>query len=264
MMISSTIHSRVPGLLVHTAFLAACCMVISCREPAGPEETPITGDWKLQVKLSAVDEFFLPTPITGQTTLTLTADNHTLHAAVPGSDTMYVFENIPYQTYMITADHPGYYSSQRLVNWQNYRLLETALVLYPLPPPQMKIDSIQCIVKTDIPQLWLKLSTERALPKGGQRSAVAFFGVNNTVSPVFGTYVFTLDWLTQTAGNSEIVSDEFYRELHACGVASGVRVYVTVRLCTGVTTNQRDVATGVMRYGNLETNTTTVSSFIMP
>jgi hypothetical protein len=77
-------------------------------------------------------------------------------------------------------------------------------------------------------------------------------------------YIFTLNWVQQSAGTPQILTDDFYRELHYAGVPSGTRVYVTARLTSGATTRSQDPATGLSIFSNLEENTRVVSSFIMP
>jgi hypothetical protein len=136
--------------------------------------------------------------------------------------------------------------------------------LYPYPSPMAKIDSIQFLLNTVVPQVRVRLYTAQTIPPGGGRSAVIFAGLGTDVSSRYGTYIFTLNWVSQPAGTSQILTDDFYRDLHHAGAASGARIYVTARLTSGVTTRSQDPSTGLSIFSDLEENTRVVSSFIMP
>jgi hypothetical protein len=226
-----------------------------------------TGDWTVRVSVTAYDEFNLVIPLVGSTDVVLSGGNWTVRGVVPQGKSSCTFSNLPSEVrYYATIQKEGYYPTTvpYLVGGLRQDSVFMNVGLYPYPSPMAKIDSIQFLLNTVVPQVRVRLYTAQTIPPGGGRSAIIFAGPGTDVSSRYGTYIFTLNWVSQPAGTSQILTDDFYRQLHYAGVPSGTRVYVTARLTSGATTRSQDSATGLSIFDNLEDNTHVVSSFIMP
>jgi hypothetical protein len=236
----------------------------ACKESA---LEPPTGDWTVRVSVAAYDEFNLVVPPTGATDVVLTAGNWKIRGVIPPGKSSCTFSDLPSEDgYYATIQKEGYYPTT--VHYPVGSLRQDSVFmnvgLYPYPSPMVRIDSIRFLLNTTVPQIFLRLYTAQTIPPGGGRSAIIFAGLGTDVSTRYGTYIFTVNWVSQSAGTSQILTDDFYRQLHYAGVASGTRVYVTARLTSGATTRSQDPATGLSIFSNLEENTRVVSSFIMP
>jgi hypothetical protein len=228
---------------------------------------PPTGDWTVQVSVTVYDEFNLVVPLPGPTDVVLSGGNWTVRGVIPPGKSSCTFSNLPSEVrYYATIQKEGYYPTT--VPYPVGSLRQDSVFmnvgLYPYPSPMAKIDSIQFLLNTVVPQVRVRLYTAQTIPPGGGRSAVIFAGLGTDVSSRYGTYIFTLNWVSQPAGTSQILTDDFYRDLHHAGAASGARIYVTARLTSGVTTRSQDPSTGLSIFSDLEENTRVVSSFIMP
>ena len=246
------------------AFILLLLGIPSCKDNG---VSPLSGEWTVTITLASHDEFDRDIPLTGSNDVALTVGDQTLHAIIPQGQSSCSFTNLPKEEYYyVLVQKEGFFPANVRHPLGSVRS-DTIIILidlYQLPSPQARVDSIQCFRNTVVPQVWVRLFTGQTLPSGGYRTAVVFAGLGADVSARYGTYVFTLYWVDQAQGSSEILSDDFYRQLHYAGVASGTRVYVTARLTTGATFMTQDKATGVMIFSNLEENTHAVSSFIMP
>jgi hypothetical protein len=228
---------------------------------------PPTGNRTVRVSVAAFDEFNLVVPLTGSTDVVLTAGNWKISGVVPPGKSSCTFSNLPSEVgYYATIQKEGYYPTtiHYPVNSAHQDSVFMNVGLYPYPSPMAKIDSIQFLLNTVVPQVRVRLYTAQTIPAGGGRSAIVFAGLGTDVSSRYGTYIYTMNWVSQSAGTSQILTDDFYRELHHAGAASGARVYVTARLTSGATIRSQDQATGLSIFSNLEENTRIVSSFIMP
>ena len=243
--------------------MLVCIGLCGCNVSSNPESPP-GGSWIAQISVSAHDEFGRAIPLTGSTDIVLTAKDRTLHTVITQGKSSCAFTDLPYQKYVATAQQAGYYPAWATSSDISYDSLLVALDLFPYPSPMARIDSIQCTLNTTVPQARIRLYTAQTLPVDGERSAIIFMGPGTDVSSRYGTYVFTMDWIAQTPGTSQILSDDFYRQLHHTGVVTGTRVYVTARLTTGATTAYQDQVTGLSIFSNLEENTHVLASFIMP
>jgi hypothetical protein len=247
--------------LASTAFLL---QFSACKESV---LEPPAGNWTVRVSVTAYDEFNLAVPLNGSTDVVLTASEWTRRGVVPPGKSSCTFANLPSeQSYSASVQKEGFYSAT--VRYPVGSVSDDSVFinvgLYPYPSPMARIDSIQFLLNTIVPQVRVRLYTAQTIPAGGGRSAIIFAGLGSNVSPRYGTYIFTLNWVSQSAGTSQILSDDFYRELHHAGAASGARVYITARLTSGATIRSTDPTTGLSIFDNLEENTHVVSSFIMP
>lgn len=258
-----------------SAVLLICISIGGCSRSSNPElpsePTSVTPpgsspgeNWTVQVTVTAHDEFNRVIPLAGPTDIRLTASDRVLHTVIPQGKSSCSFANLPYQRYIATAQQPGYYPSSATSLDIRYDSLAIQIDLFPYLPTLARVDSIQCLLGTDLPLVRLRLFTAQTLPIDGQRSAIIFVGLGSDVSPRYGTYVLTVNWAAQAPGTSQIFVDDFYRQLHHLGVATGTRVYVTARLTSGATTSYQDNAAGLLIFSNLEENTHVVASFIMP
>ena len=228
---------------------------------------PAAGDWTVQVSVTAYDEFNLAVPLTGATDVVLSAGSWKIRGPIPQGKTSCTFGNLPRENiYYATVEHAGCYSVPvpYVVGSLHQDSVFMNVGLYPYPSPLVRIDSIQFLLNAIVPQVRVRLYTAQTIPPGGGRSAIVFAGLGTDVSARFGTYIFTVNWVSQSAGTSQILTDDFYRQLHYAGVPSGTRVYVTARLTSGATTRSQDPATGLSIFSNLEENTKVASSFITP
>jgi hypothetical protein len=231
--------------------------------------SPETGDWTVKVDVALYDEFNMPVPASGAIDLTLTAKDRTLHTVLENGQTTHSFGELPYQQYLVTVRKDGYFLCQQSSPMvDSYGLVTYRAQMYALPGPMTRIDSIQYELNTTVPRVYLKLFTPQALPYGGWRGAVIFAGLTPGVSARYGTYIATIG-LSQSAGTSYFLPSYFqtanvYDTLRAAGIAPGVIVYLTARVLTNGAISSRDEATGLTLYSNLETNSTTITSFTMP
>jgi hypothetical protein len=253
-------HPRVFSLVSTFVLL----QFLACKESA---VGPPAGDWTVQVSVTAHDEFNLVILLVGPTDVVLSAGDWQVRGVIPPGKSSCTFSNLPSEVrYYATIQKAGYYPTT--VPWPvGYSTQDSVFMnvgLYSRLSPMAKIDSIQFLLNTVVPQVRVRLFTAQTIPPGGGRSAIIFAGLGTDVSSRYGTYMFTLNGVYQSAGTSQILTDDFYRELHHAGAASGTRVYVTARLTSGATTTSQDEATGLSIFSNLEENTRVVSSFIMP
>jgi hypothetical protein len=249
--------------LIRVWLLLACAGLLGCNMSSNPESPPV-GTWAARVSVTGHDEFVRATPLTGPIDIVFTGKDRTLHTVIPQGKSSCVFSDLPYQKYVATAQQAGFYPALASSGDNDYDSLLVSLDLFPYPSPTTRVDSIQCLLNTIVPQVRLHLYTAQTLPTGGERSAIIFAGLGADVSSRYGTYVFTLDGVIQSQGTSQILTDDFYRQLHQAGVTSGTRVYVTARLTTGATTSYQDQKTGMSIFSNIEENTHAVVSFVMP
>jgi hypothetical protein len=258
---SETVNTRIRNSAL--ALLLVCIGLCGCNTSSNPESPP-GGTWAARVFVTGHDEFGRAISLTGPTDIVLTGNDRILHATIPQGKSSCVFTDLPYQKYVATAQHAGFYPALASSGDNDYDSLVVALDLFPYPSSMARIDSIQCLLNTIVPQVRLRLFTAQTLAAGGQRSAIIFAGLGTDVSSRYGTYVFTVNEIAQTPGTSQILTDDLYRQLHQAGVTSGTRVYVTARLTTGATKSYGDQATGLSIFSNIEENTHAVVSFIMP
>jgi hypothetical protein len=252
-----------PRTLIRVGVLLACVGLLGCNVSSNPEAPP-SGTWAARVSVAGHDEFNRAIPSMGPTEIVLTAKDRTLHAIIPQGKSSCIFTDLPYQRYVATGQQEGFYPALASSSDIGYDSLVVALDLFPHPSLAAKVDSIQYLLNTVVPRVRLRLYTAQTLPAGGERSAIIFAGMGADVSSRYGTYVFTLNGVVQTPGTSQILTDDFYRELHQAGITSGTRVYLTARLTTGATTSYADQSTGLSIFNNIEENTRVVTSFIMP
>ncbi|MCX6144964.1 MAG: hypothetical protein NTZ35_17300 [Ignavibacteriales bacterium] len=246
------------------ALAGSLLLLSACKESV--LETP-AGGWTVRVSVAAYDEFNLVVPLTGPTDVVLTAGDRAFRGVIPLGKSSCTFGNLPSEDiYYATVQKEGYYPATvpYVVGSMHQDSVFMNVGLYPYPSPMVKINSIRFLVNTVVPQVRVRLYTAQTIPAGGGRSAIVFVGLGTDVSSRYGTYIYTMNWVSQAVGTSQILTDDFYRELHHAGAASGARVYVTARLTSGATTRFSDQATGLSIFGNLEENTRIVSSFIMP
>jgi hypothetical protein len=249
--------------LISMWLLLACTGLLGCNMSSNPE-TPLVGTWTARVSVTGHDEFGRATPLTGPIDIVFTGKDRTLHTVIPQGKSSCMFTDLPYQKYVATAQQAGFYPALASSGDNDYDSLLVSLDLFPHPSLAAKVDSIQYLLNTVVPQVRLRLYTAQTLPTGGERSAIIFAGLGADVSSRYGTYVFTLNGVVQTPGTSQILTDDFYRELHKAGITGGTRVYLTARLTTGATTSYADQSTGLSIFNNIEENTHVVTSFIMP
>jgi hypothetical protein len=239
-----------------------CLFVVGCDVSNNPQ-MPKTGDWKIILKIMVYDEFFRVTPAVGPFTVTLASKDRSEHLVI--ADSEHVFNNMPYQKYIFTVDRIGYLQATGIYNqYQYYKIITVPAELYPIPSVATKIDSIHYLLNSITPQVRFQLYTAQSLPLDGTRNVVLFAGLTPDISSTFGTYVYATDLISQPRGSSEIDTKDFYKELHASGIPSGARVYITARITTGATAASIDAITGLTIYSNLENNTKANASFILP
>ena len=242
--------------------LAACGLLPGCEQPTNLP----SGNWTVRVYVSMYDEFNRPIPAVGPFGVTLFAKDRLLTGTIPADDSVYAFVNLPYQAYASSVTRSGcfpslnsggpfdvVYGSEGLIN-----------IIYPTPSAQTRIDSIQCVVNSITPKVQFHVFTAQTVPSGGSRSIALFVGLAGDVSSRFGSYVYTNSAIVQTAGSSDVVSDDLYEDMHTSGITPGMNIFVTARILSGATTTAVDTRSGLVIYDNIENNTRAVVSMVMP
>jgi len=245
--------------------MAGCRTSDNTQSPADDGAGATGGDWTMTIPIFMYDEFERPVPAVGPFSVTVTAQDRTLHAALSAADSIASFSNLPYQMYVITVSRDGYLTAggatQYVSSNKNFYI---PIQLYPVPSTSTRIDSIINVVNTALPEVHFKLFTAQTVPARGVRSLVIFAGLTPYVGSQYGTYVFAFDNVAEAPGTSAVETEGLYRQMHEAGIQTGSLVYVTARIKTGASLTLLDAATGLMIFSNLENNTTAVTSFIMP
>jgi hypothetical protein len=245
--------------------LAALLLPVAWSGCASSVDEPETGNLTAEVTTAFYDEFHRVIAPSVTVHITLTAKDRVLFNTIPPESTTCHFSGLPFQIYVATAEADGFYPySKDLYIYLKPGMLTANCEMYPQPSPSLRIDSLQNIVNSIVPQIRVRLVCPQPLPVGGARKAAIIVGLTAKVSPRRGDYVYALESTPGVEGSAVLWTEDFYRELHQAGVVTGTTVFVTARLETGATSVSADPGTGVLIFSALEQNSYVLAPLIMP
>jgi hypothetical protein len=240
--------------------LAGSLLLFSaCKESAlGPQAEPPAGDHTMLVTASGFDAFSQSLAVHGPITVTLTSSDRTWRKTIPEGASSCIFTGLPSQAYVIHAEKDGFFPYETTGGDQTYGTWSPVVWFYQLPPPTMRIDSIQCFQDLSNNSLKIRMFTGQKFPSRYYAAVIVFSGKDQNVSPKPGTY--DREFQAVQFGGNEI---DFNQVPTLFGAAKGARVYVTARFTTGATRAFWNAAKSSYVWTNLEENTTAVGSFVL-